>query len=175
MGEEEPFYFVHSFVARPAEDCDVLATAEHGERFACAIARDNVFGAQFHPEKSSAAGLRLLRQLRRDLRRRAGMSLTLYPAIDIRGGSAVRLMQGDYERETAYDADPLDAATRWVEGGAEWLHIVDLDGARSGISSNLEHVRRICHRARTPGPVRRRPARRGCRRRGASRRASSGS
>ncbi|CAN5591166.1 1-(5-phosphoribosyl)-5-[(5-phosphoribosylamino)methylideneamino]imidazole-4-carboxamide isomerase [soil metagenome] len=72
------------------------------------------------------------------------MSLTLYPAIDIRGGSAVRLMQGDYDRETAYDADPLDAATRWVEGGASWLHIVDLDGARSGASANLEHVRRIC-------------------------------
>ena len=55
------------------------------------------------------------------------MSLTLYPAIDIRGGSAVRLMQGDYDRETAYDADPLEAAKRWVEGGADWLHIVDLD------------------------------------------------
>ncbi|CAN5591170.1 imidazole glycerol phosphate synthase subunit HisH [soil metagenome] len=61
MGEDEPFYFVHSFVARPAEDADVLATAEHGETFACAISRTNIFGAQFHPEKSSAAGLRLLR------------------------------------------------------------------------------------------------------------------
>lgn len=73
------------------------------------------------------------------------MSLTLYPAIDIRDGHAVRLMQGDYERETAYDADPLDAAARWAEGGAEWLHIVDLDGARSGSSANLQHVRRICN------------------------------
>lgn len=78
------------------------------------------------------------------------MSLNLYPAIDIRGGSAVRLMQGDYQRETAYDSDPLEAATRWVEGGAEWLHIVDLDGARSGISSNLEHVKRIATALRTP-------------------------
>jgi phosphoribosylformimino-5-aminoimidazole carboxamide ribotide isomerase len=78
------------------------------------------------------------------------MSLTLYPAIDIRGGHAVRLMQGDYERETAYDADPLEAATRWVEDGAEWLHIVDLDGARSGISSNLEHVHRIATALRKP-------------------------
>ncbi|MDQ3572548.1 MAG: 1-(5-phosphoribosyl)-5-[(5-phosphoribosylamino)methylideneamino] imidazole-4-carboxamide isomerase [Actinomycetota bacterium] len=69
--------------------------------------------------------------------------MILYPAIDIRDGRAVRLMQGDYERETAYDADPLDAAARWVDGGAEWLHVVDLDGARSGTSANLEHVRRI--------------------------------
>jgi len=69
--------------------------------------------------------------------------LILYPAIDIRGGRAVRLTQGDYNRETAYDADPVDAAERWAEGGAEWLHVVDLDGARSGTASNLNHVRRI--------------------------------
>ena len=69
--------------------------------------------------------------------------MILYPAIDIRGGQAVRLVQGDYERETAYDPDPLDAATRWAEQGAEWLHVVDLDGALSGASANLEHVRRI--------------------------------
>jgi glutamine amidotransferase len=54
-----PFYLVHSFVARPATE-DVLGTAEYGERFACAAERDNVFGVQFHPEKSSAAGLALL-------------------------------------------------------------------------------------------------------------------
>lgn len=56
---ETPFYLVHSFVARPAAG-DVLGTAEYGERFACAAERDNVFGVQFHPEKSSAAGLTLL-------------------------------------------------------------------------------------------------------------------
>lgn len=69
--------------------------------------------------------------------------LTLYPAIDIRGGSAVRLLQGDYDRETTYDADPLDAALRWVEGGAEILHVVDLDGARGGAPVNLDAVARI--------------------------------
>jgi glutamine amidotransferase len=56
---ETPFYLVHSFVARPGAG-DTLGTAEYGERFACAAERDNVFGVQFHPEKSSAAGLRLL-------------------------------------------------------------------------------------------------------------------
>jgi len=69
--------------------------------------------------------------------------LILYPAIDIRGGKAVRLLQGDYARETTYDADPVDAARRWAGEGAEFLHVVDLDGAKAGKPRNLEHVRRI--------------------------------
>jgi glutamine amidotransferase len=60
LGEETPFYFVHSFGIRPTEPSDVLGTAEWGERFACAVARPPLYGVQFHPEKSSAAGLRLL-------------------------------------------------------------------------------------------------------------------
>jgi glutamine amidotransferase len=56
---ETPFYFVHSFAPQPSED-ELLGSAEYGTRFACAAERDNVFGVQFHPEKSSAAGLRLL-------------------------------------------------------------------------------------------------------------------
>ena len=69
--------------------------------------------------------------------------MILYPAIDIRDGKAVRLAQGDYERETAYDDDPVVAARRWTEGGARWLHVVDLDGAKAGEPVNLDHVRRI--------------------------------
>jgi phosphoribosylformimino-5-aminoimidazole carboxamide ribotide isomerase len=69
--------------------------------------------------------------------------LILYPAIDIRNGRAVRLAQGDYDRETAYDDDPVVAARRWADDGARWLHVVDLDGARAGEPVNLEHVRRI--------------------------------
>jgi phosphoribosylformimino-5-aminoimidazole carboxamide ribotide isomerase len=76
--------------------------------------------------------------------------LILFPAIDIRGGKAVRLIQGDYERETAYDDDPVVAARRWVDGGARWLHIVDLDGARAGEPVNLEHVRRIVASVNVP-------------------------
>ena len=56
---ETPFYFVHSFAPRPGGG-DLLGTAEYGNRFACAAERENVFGVQFHPEKSSSAGLRLL-------------------------------------------------------------------------------------------------------------------
>jgi phosphoribosylformimino-5-aminoimidazole carboxamide ribotide isomerase len=74
----------------------------------------------------------------------------LYPAIDIRGGRAVRLLQGDYERETAYDADPVDAASRWAGEGAEFLHVVDLDGARAGEPRSLEAVRRIAAAVECP-------------------------
>ena len=60
IADRTPFYFVHSFTPRPARETDLLGTAAHGERFACAIARPPVYGVQFHPEKSSGAGLRLL-------------------------------------------------------------------------------------------------------------------
>jgi phosphoribosylformimino-5-aminoimidazole carboxamide ribotide isomerase len=67
----------------------------------------------------------------------------LYPAIDVLGGKAVRLEQGDYGRSKEYDADPLDAARRWVEQGARRLHLVDLDGAREGRPVNLGQLARI--------------------------------
>jgi imidazole glycerol-phosphate synthase subunit HisH len=60
IAEGTPFYFVHSFAPRPAHEADLLGTAIHGTPFACAIARPPLYGVQFHPEKSSAAGLRLL-------------------------------------------------------------------------------------------------------------------
>jgi phosphoribosylformimino-5-aminoimidazole carboxamide ribotide isomerase len=69
--------------------------------------------------------------------------MILLPAIDIRDGHAVRLARGDFAAETVYDADPLEAARRWVDGGARALHVVDLDGARSGKPANLHHVERI--------------------------------
>lgn len=65
IADATPFYFVHSYVPRPRRVSDVVGTAEHGERFACVIADPPVYGAQFHPEKSSAAGLRLLENFAR--------------------------------------------------------------------------------------------------------------
>jgi len=69
--------------------------------------------------------------------------MILYPAIDILGGKAVRLWQGDYERETVYNDSPADAAKRWADGGAEWLHVVDLDGAKAGQPENLPAIESI--------------------------------
>lgn len=60
------------------------------------------------------------------------MSLTLYPAIDVRGGRVVRLRQGDYAQETRYIDEPLAVARRYAQAGANWLHLVDLDAARAG-------------------------------------------
>jgi len=67
----------------------------------------------------------------------------LYPAIDIMEGRAVRLRQGDFDASTTYHDDPLTAAQSWVESGARFLHVVDLDGARSGEPKSIEHLRRI--------------------------------
>lgn len=69
--------------------------------------------------------------------------MILYPAIDIYEGKAVRLVQGDFDAKTVYQDDPLEAARRWVEEGARFLHVVDLDGAKTGEPKNLDHLRRI--------------------------------
>jgi phosphoribosylformimino-5-aminoimidazole carboxamide ribotide isomerase len=69
--------------------------------------------------------------------------MILLPAIDILEGKTVRLLKGSFDARTDYDADPVDAARRWVDAGARMLHVVDLDGARGGSPVNLEHVSRI--------------------------------
>jgi phosphoribosylformimino-5-aminoimidazole carboxamide ribotide isomerase len=81
---------------------------------------------------------------------RAGRRVILYPAIDILDGKAVRLRQGDFAESTVYDTDPAHAAKRWVEEGARFLHVVDLDGARQGKPQNLGHVREIVQSAGVP-------------------------
>jgi phosphoribosylformimino-5-aminoimidazole carboxamide ribotide isomerase len=79
--------------------------------------------------------------------------MILLPAIDILDGKAVRLAQGDFDAKTVYDTDPLDAARRWVHEGARTLHVVDLDGARTGEPANLEHIRRIAQAVDVPVQV----------------------
>ncbi len=69
--------------------------------------------------------------------------MILYPAIDIAGGRAVRLVQGDFDAETVYADSPLEAARAWVDAGATHLHVVDLDGARTGAPQNLHQLERI--------------------------------
>ena len=71
------------------------------------------------------------------------MSLTLYPAVDIKDGRAVRLTQGKADQETVYDADPVAAARRFADAGTEWLHVVDLDAAFTGEPRNRHLIEQI--------------------------------
>ncbi len=68
----------------------------------------------------------------------------LFPAIDLRGGQVVRLYQGDFAKEKTYSADPVAQAQAFAQAGATWLHLVDLDGARSGRMAHLDVIRRVC-------------------------------
>ena len=69
--------------------------------------------------------------------------MKLYPAIDLRGGQAVRLYQGDYDQMTVYNADPVAQARQFIEAGAKYLHVVDLDGAKDDTTANLQTIAAI--------------------------------
>ena len=70
--------------------------------------------------------------------------MKIIPAIDIQNGNCVRLKQGDFQKETIFHSSPLDMAEKWVNDGAERLHLVDLDGARLGSPINIDVVSSIC-------------------------------
>lgn len=76
--------------------------------------------------------------------------MLIYPAIDLLDGRCVRLRQGDYSRETVFSDDPVDVARRWVEQGADRLHLVDLDGAKAGRPVNGPVIRRIVEAVSVP-------------------------
>lgn len=69
--------------------------------------------------------------------------MIIYPAIDLRGGRCVRLIQGDFSKETVFSEDPMEVAKRWEDQGASWIHVVDLDGAKSGSPQNFEVIKLI--------------------------------
>jgi phosphoribosylanthranilate isomerase len=75
------------------------------------------------------------------------------PAIDLRGGKCVRLAQGDFGRETVYDDDPVAVAKRYVDQGAEWLHVVDLDAALEGVPRNRETIAAVIAAVTVPAQV----------------------
>ncbi len=76
--------------------------------------------------------------------------MILFPAIDIRNGKCVRLIQGNYDEETIYGDSPTDMALEWEKQGAEYIHIVDLDGAKTGDSTNREAIRAIAKAVAIP-------------------------
>ena len=79
--------------------------------------------------------------------------MTVYPAIDLRGGRCVRLLRGDYAQETVYGDDPIAVARRWEAAGARWLHVVDLDGARAGRPVQADLIAAICRAVGIPVQV----------------------
>lgn len=79
--------------------------------------------------------------------------MTIYPAIDIREGKCVRLVQGDFEKMTTYSEDPVEVALRWQSEGARWLHVVDLDGAKEGRPSNDKTIAKIVEAVKIPVQV----------------------
>lgn len=76
--------------------------------------------------------------------------MIIYPAIDIKGGQCVRLMQGRFDEVTSYGNDPVEMAKKWEATGASWLHVVDLDGARSGQSVNRQVIGGIAKALKIP-------------------------
>src|SRR5262245_11528393 len=76
--------------------------------------------------------------------------MQIWPAIDLRGGKCVRLEQGDYQREPVFSDDPVAMARQLVDGGAECLHLVDLDGAREGKPVNLQTIKAIAEAVEVP-------------------------
>ncbi|MCZ8513912.1 1-(5-phosphoribosyl)-5-[(5-phosphoribosylamino)methylideneamino]imidazole-4-carboxamide isomerase [Paenibacillus filicis] len=80
-------------------------------------------------------------------------SFIVYPAIDIRGGKCVRLVQGDYNQETVYNESPLEVAKAWEAQGAKWIHLVDLDGAKAGYPVNDKLIGEIAQAVNVPVQV----------------------
>jgi hypothetical protein len=79
-----------------------------------------------------------------------GRKMLIFPAIDIRGGKCVRLTEGRFDQETVFADDPAEMAVRFSEAGAEFIHVVDLDGARSGGERNLATIKRILAASKIP-------------------------
>ena len=80
--------------------------------------------------------------------------MILFPAIDIRNGKCVRLIQGDYDKEIIYGDSPTEMALEWEQQGAEYIHIVDLDGAKTGNSSNRLAIQASCESSFNPSASR---------------------
>ena len=136
-------YFVHSYAAVPADPSVVAATTDYGGPVVAAVARDNVWAVQFHPEKSSSVGLAPAGRVRRQRPSGGRHLMIVFPAVDIQDGKAVRLRRGDFDDVTVFSDDPVELARYWQDQGAEALHVVDLDAARTGELTNFAIVERI--------------------------------
>ena len=145
------FYHVHSLSVLPGDDDTIVGTATYGSEFASVVAHGKRLWRPVPPREVGSGRARPAGGVRRSLRagsraprrgpERRARPLILFPAVDIRGGRAVRLHLGHFDAETVYADSPLEAARGWVEAGARHLHVVDLDGARAGAPEHLDQLR----------------------------------
>ena len=148
--ESTAFYFVHSYRLVPHDSDVVIGSTEYGVRFVAAVQSGNVYAVQFHPEKSSTMGLHAARQLRPTRREEPlddRLSRDRHPR---RAGRAPRA--GRLRPRHRLQRGPRRAGARVRRAGAEWIHVVDLDGARDGVPGNIDVIERI---ARETGARRR--------------------
>src|SRR5690606_41772372 len=130
-------YFVHSFYGTLNDY--TIAKTSYGDEYSSAIANGNFFGVQFHPDKSAAAGDQILKnfiELEPNL-------MEIIPAIDIIEGKCVRLTQGDFGQKKIYHDNPLEIAKKFESAGIQRLHVVDLDGAKTGNVQNWVVLKQI--------------------------------
>lgn len=140
VGWNQGYYFVHSYYVNTAPKYTLAKTQYGGQWFASMVEKDNFFGLQFHPEKSGAAGLKLLKQF---CETGKIQPTQIIPAIDLLNGQCVRLQQGDYNQVTQYSNDPVTTAKQFTDQGAVWVHVVDLDGAKAGRPVNQTIIQEL--------------------------------
>ena len=142
LGERPWFYFVHSLHGVPVDPSVVAATCDYGGRGQRRLPLRQRVRHPVPPREVGQRGPRPARQLRH-LPGGGCLTTILYPSIDVRDGKVVRLAQGDYDRETVYGDDPVDVASSFCAQGAPWIHVVDLDAARTGEAVNRAVVAAI--------------------------------
>jgi cyclase len=145
-------YFVNSYYVS-AEKRYVLGQSTYGNTSCATIVRKgNFYGTQFHPEKSGPGGLQLLKNFC-GLGESEKRKTLIIPAIDLIDGKCVRLYQGDYQQKTIYSNDPITVAQSFVEQGARYVHIVDLDGAKQGQPVNQALITELVKEVAVPVQV----------------------
>ena len=145
-------YFANSYYIDSVGENVVGASIYGTMAFPSIVRKNNFCGIQFHPEKSGEIGLQLLRNFC-ELGIPKQPEIRVIPAIDLIDGKCVRLRQGNYDERKTYSDDPLAVARTFVADGAQYLHIVDLDGAKLGEPVNIATILRIAHECDVPVQV----------------------
>ena len=129
-------YYVHSYYAEP--NGQTMAVCDYILPFGAAYNQANFYATQFHPEKSSDCVSKIIKKLFKIMR--------IIPAIDIIDGKCVRLTKGDYNTKKVYNVSPLEVAKTFEDNGIQYLHLVDLDGARSKHIVNYKILEKIANK-----------------------------